>query len=1264
MVGPGTKDGGDGGRAPAFVNIALRPTWDASLTYDLLDQPSSDDGPVFVGRDELLGPLVNAIGQPDRRGTYLVSGYRGVGKTSLIIQAARLAQPRLEANRWTLLPIVLNVSEVSASLEPASDLESSPLQIDARRLLTAVLRALRNRVPARHHDGSPNPLAEKIQWAYRKAEATRYTETQQQRAEAVNTAVRESRRSLQVPNLFKLVAAVALLGAAAVEGIALFGSVVNQWHVIAAALAAVAVVSIRQSVVLTRSDTQAASALSELVVDNSLHQLESELKDILDSLYKAKRRTIIVLEELDKVADEEGHQLDAVIRYFKNLFTQAPALFFFLTDKAYYDLIARKIEASRRSRSYAVEHTFFTHRLFVRRPGIQECLQYLTAVLSSAADASQIEVVAKSQANRVRGAEAMSPVEQFVRALLFRSQDHFFDLKNEMRQYVRVTATDSWLESDETSMPRSERALAAFQFLVERKMLSYYFGGGRDYANEVLQSCLYAAFEALGSTEPQVVASFYPKVGPAGDQLPLGERRRVIEAVESLVEDLERGAAIERITPQPPEGASFVWRDDAAVLFQPAARLEPHEQALLSDLTRIEGIARLFAPGGRLAGAAGDAEAARALSVRFLEQVQAMKGSPAAIPIEQAASNQREAGREIAPLLERAFMAHQRRLADVYGLDLKPLAKTTPPDSFTVSTGDLQARRQVHLLYETVGQGGKEARVGQRTDELERLAVVNVDFDVPLPDPDQMPPTTAPVTAVAGQLGDRSMTVTVPLHEQLEGPERDRMWGQRTADELRFGQLWCQRDLPIEADGQVPHLPAEPYVLVTGDGAHTYPSLEHAVSEWLKSPDRVLAWTPQSGPRPAALEQLLTFQRKEQQIVVVGFDSDATAIGFTPGHEMSEPERASLSRLIEAGRVMLGVAEEGSGLEDALRREPWSGGRALVQTEWLPAEPEHVSVLHPADVGPDPMNLVNFVRLRFPDYAQVLLRPAAEAGRADAIATLVELLAEGKAEESRQWQERLVATKNLPAMVTAAHGIEDRDPDRAAELYRAAAEAGDTESMLRLVGLLADSKPEESQQWQERLVSSGDNFAMLRSGQLYEDRDPDRAAELYRAAVEAGSTEAMQRLVVLLAQRNPEESRQWQERLVASSNTDAILGAAHRIENSDADRAVELFRVAAEAGNADAMHHLVLLLADKPEESRQWQERLVASGDAYQMLRPAQTLEDRNPDRAAELYRVAAEAGNTDAMQRLVVLLAQRNPEESREWQARLDLRPPVPGPR
>jgi hypothetical protein len=108
--------------------------------------------------------------------------------------------------------------------------------------------------------------------------------------------------------------------------------------------------------------------------DNSLQQLEGDLKDLLAKLYAAKMRVVVVLEELDKLRDEDGEQLDSVIRYFKNLFTQAPALFFFVTDKAYYDFIASEIRKARRERSYAIQHTFFTHRIFIGRPTTRDCL--------------------------------------------------------------------------------------------------------------------------------------------------------------------------------------------------------------------------------------------------------------------------------------------------------------------------------------------------------------------------------------------------------------------------------------------------------------------------------------------------------------------------------------------------------------------------------------------------------------------------------------------------------------------------------------------------------------------------------------------------------------------------------------------------------------------------------------------------------------------------------------------------------------------------
>ena len=110
-----------------MIALPLARGWDAALTYSSVHEAAKPgEGPFFVGREALLGSLVEAISEPDLRGTYLISGYRGAGKTSLVIEAARRAKPVLEAGEFTLLPLVLNVSEVSASLDSPGDAEQTP----------------------------------------------------------------------------------------------------------------------------------------------------------------------------------------------------------------------------------------------------------------------------------------------------------------------------------------------------------------------------------------------------------------------------------------------------------------------------------------------------------------------------------------------------------------------------------------------------------------------------------------------------------------------------------------------------------------------------------------------------------------------------------------------------------------------------------------------------------------------------------------------------------------------------------------------------------------------------------------------------------------------------------------------------------------------------------------------------------------------------------------------------------------------------------
>jgi hypothetical protein len=1064
--------------AAATVRVALRTIWDASLTFDLLDDPHDNvengHGPIFVGREELLGALVNAVGQPDRRGTYLVSGYRGVGKTSLIIQATRLARSGLQENGWQLLPVILNVSEISASLEPLSSVKSDPLKIDARRLLTALLRALRNRVPVdmTHKGPNSNQLAKKIQWAYQKAGATRYIETEQQRAESVDTTVRESRQIFHMPDVFKLVAAVALLAGVALEGIALVGSTINQLHVLAISLAGVAAFSIQRSVVLTRNSTQEASASSELVRDNSVHQLESELKDILEDLYKEKRRTVIILEELDKIDDKQGgHQLDLVIRYFKNLFTQAPALFFFVTDKSYYDLISKKIGLARQQRSYAVEHTFFTHRLFISRPRIEECLQYLIAAFLDPNDSMQVEIILKSQGNRVRGLDEMPPLEHVVRTLLFRSQDHFFDLKNEMRQFVSVDSTGSWLESNDDLMSKSDRALAAFQFLVEQKMRSYRFGGRNDYANEELRNYLFAVFTGLGSSEQQQIGSFYPGLGPEGDPLSLGERLRIIEAVNSLVEDLQRGGAINWVSSDAgtamnePRGDLFLWKDQAAVSFEPVAHLEPHEQALFDDLSRMALWAKSFGQSGLRRQRTGIAARAKGFADDTLQQVQVMRRSPVAIPIEDALRRRREAEKQIGSLHDAAISAHQRRLADVYGFNLHSPLKTPRPTVFTLPPS-ASLRRVVLLVYESFSQFSGEAL--REMEGLERLAVVNVVLGDPPMRTHQSPidgyPLGWPVDLIP-VAPDEGYLVSVPFFEDLETGAFDDEWGKRTADELRLAQIWCESEVQPTASGRVSSDAVGPYLLhSTGRMPKEIPSLRDVYSEWLKTDDRVLAWTSAVGPPSDAIEEQFTSISGDRPRVIVPY-------GWFVGSERSDQESASLDRLIATNRIVLRADDSmlsDSGLPPLYPRVVLE----LVSAPWqreLTLREIGVSIVHREPSEADFMTVFQLVAGRYPDDATSVLRGPAETGNTEALATLTIELADRNPSEAREWRTRLAQSGDTATILEAARSLEPRRLDDALELYRPVAETGNPDAMTRLTVLLADRNPEEASRWQALL---------------------------------------------------------------------------------------------------------------------------------------------------------------------------------------------------
>jgi len=709
----------------------LRNDWDATITYDVLDRPETSPG-VFVGREDLLRPLEAAVVEADKRGTLLVSGYRGSGKTTLVIEALRRAalafQNMPEKERPHLLPVVLNVSEVSTSLSSPETV--AKLQIDPRRLLIALLRAFRQRI---ERFASDDPLRRQIDLLYSKATAAAF------KLEQSSGQNKESVRQQETG--FKIDSAELLKGSLFPAGLISLGlaslgaadTLVDQ--VVKAIAATGAVGAATAGIALSRTRTTKETDTEQIALryerDNSQQELENDLKDLLQSLRAKNWRTVIVLEELDKL-DGQGEELDGVIRYFKNLFTQAPALFVFVTDKAYYDRIGRNIRHARRERSYAVEHTFFTHRMFVGRPSTRDCLHFIRELLPDDADKRVVGSIYggtgrwATESFGPRNAQtgpAMPALSLFVRVLLFRASNHLFDLKAELQRFVRTTEKQPCLNFGPEMFPPEDQMLAKFQDLLADKARTFEIKGGRGYANEVLHDCLGGVFHDLGSARQRLESELLVGETPDGHDGPLepGERRRVNEAVLSLLDDLARGGALRRI-PAGTTPAAIEWLDKPAEVFSLVRRLEDHEEKFAGELRQLAQRARdlnAFAAGHPLAAPA------EALAQDFAARAAAVSDLDTKVSVDDALKQGREAAEKFNALAARANDVINTAAFALHGLKTEslPVGSREPGDGaqlLMTADGDPRSKSPSGQGLVILAEGAREAMLTDVRALIER----------------------------------------------------------------------------------------------------------------------------------------------------------------------------------------------------------------------------------------------------------------------------------------------------------------------------------------------------------------------------------------------------------------------------------------------------------------------------------------------------------------------------------------------------------------
>ena len=135
-------------------------------------------------------------------------------------------------------------------------------------------------------------------------------------------------------------------------------------------------------------------------------------------------------------------------------------------------------------------------------------------------------------------------------------------------------------------------------------------------------------------------------------------------------------------------------------------------------------------------------------------------------------------------------------------------------------------------------------------------------------------------------------------------------------------------------------------------------------------------------------------------------------------------------------------------------------------------------------------------------------------------------------------------------------------------------------------------------------------------------------------------------------QQSPIPDATWRSAIANAPSFDSLwnIGFTAHFEGQKAVEQTAM-QTLANAGDTEAMVNLGLLLRDRdPAAAQAWWERAAAAGNTDAMYRLGLLLGDRDPAAAQAWWERAAAAGNTDAMYGLGLLLGDRDPAAAQAW--------------
>jgi TPR repeat protein len=161
----------------------------------------------------------------------------------------------------------------------------------------------------------------------------------------------------------------------------------------------------------------------------------------------------------------------------------------------------------------------------------------------------------------------------------------------------------------------------------------------------------------------------------------------------------------------------------------------------------------------------------------------------------------------------------------------------------------------------------------------------------------------------------------------------------------------------------------------------------------------------------------------------------------------------------------------------------------------------------------------------------------------------------------------------------------------------------------------------------------------------------ERAEQLWRKEAEAGSAQAMINVALLIKEYKPKEAVQWFRKAAKMGSIDAMFDLGMFLKERDPEEAEKWLRRSAEAGDQSGMAQLGEMLQTRtPEEAVVWLRKTATGGVEYAMTNLGLLLLDREPHEAELWLGRAAKANDHRGMYHYGLLVERRDPKEAESW--------------